>query len=105
MKILEIDHGRLDISVKEPIQHVIIHTLSVNLKNVNMLDVICLCPSNAPICTIGSAHGAQTEEEKTLEVRGFRESLAIGLRALFHSRTSEASTQVRTSSELTFPYS
>ena len=45
------------------------------------------------------------KKEKTLEVKGFRESLAIGIRALFYSRTSEASTQVRTSSELTFPYS
>ena len=100
MKILEIDHGGLDISVEEPLQHVIIHTFSVNLKNVNMLDVICLSPS-----TIGSAHGAWTEEEKTLELRGFRGSLAIGIRALFYSRTSEANAQVRTSSELTFPYS
>jgi len=105
MKILEIDHGRLDISVEEPIQHVIIHTFSVNLKNVNTLDVICLCPSNAPICTIGSAHGAQIAEEKTLEVRGFRESLAIGVHGLFYSCTSETNAQVRTSSELTFPYS
>jgi hypothetical protein len=72
MKIFEIDHGRLDISVEEPIQHVIIHTFSVNLKNVNALDVICLCSSNASICTIGSAHGTQTEEEKTVEVRDSR---------------------------------
>src|SRR4029453_8991349 len=42
MKILEIDHGGLDISVEEPIQHVIIHTFSVNLKNVNMLYLIRL---------------------------------------------------------------
>jgi hypothetical protein len=53
----------------------------------------------------GSAHGAWPEEEKTLAVRGFRGSLAIGIRALFYSRTSEANAQVRTSSELTFPYS
>ncbi len=32
----------LDISVEEPIQHVIIHTFTVNLKNVNMLDLIRL---------------------------------------------------------------
>ena len=104
MKIFENDHGGLGISVEEPIQRVVIHTFSVNLKNVNMLDVICLRLSNAQICTIGSAHSAWTEKEKILEVRGFRRSLAIGIRALFHSRTSEA-TQVRTSSELTFPYS
>jgi hypothetical protein len=73
MKILEIDHGRLDISVD-------LHNL-------------------------GSAHGAWTEEEKTLEARGFRGSLAIGIRALIHSHASEATAQVRTSSELTFPYS
>ena len=35
----------------------------------------------------------------------FRGSLAMGIRALFHSRISEANAQVRTSSELTFPYS
>jgi hypothetical protein len=64
MKILEIDHGGLGISVEEPIQQVIIYTFSVNLKNVNMLALICVRPSNAPICTIGSAHGAWTEEEK-----------------------------------------
>ena len=72
MKILEIDHGRSDISVD-------LHNLR-------------------------SAHGAWTEKEKILEVRGFRGSLAIGIRALFYSRTSEANAQVRTSSELTFPY-
>jgi len=96
MKIFEIDHGGLDISVEEPIQHVIIHTFSVNLKNVNTLDVICLCLSNAPICTIGSAHGAQTEEEKTLEVRGFRGPLASGVRALVYSHTFETSVRVGT---------
>ena len=79
MKILEIDHGGLDISVEEPIQHVIIHTFSVNLKNVNMLDYTSLSVE--------------------------RGSLAIGIRALFYSRTSEANAQVRTSSELTFLYS
>src|SRR5262249_31004016 len=42
MKMLAIDPGGLDISVEEPIQHVIIHTFSVNLKNVNMLDLIYL---------------------------------------------------------------
>src|SRR5205823_6279123 len=42
MKILEIDHGGLDISVEEPIQHVIIHIFSVNLKNLNMLDYMSL---------------------------------------------------------------
>ena len=105
MKIFEIDHGRLDISFEEPIQHVIIHTFSVNLKNVNALDVICLCPSNAPICTIGSAHGTQTEEEKTVEVRDSRGPLASDVRALVYSHTFETSVQVRTSSELTFPIS
>jgi len=96
MKIFEIDHGGLDISVEEPIQHVIIHTFSVNLKNVNMLDVICLYPSNAPICTIGSADGAQTEEEKTLEVRDSGRPRASGVCALAYSHTFETSVRVCT---------
>jgi hypothetical protein len=42
MKMLEIDHGGFDVSVEEPIQYIMIHTFSVNSKNVNMLDLICL---------------------------------------------------------------
>jgi hypothetical protein len=29
----------LDIRVEEPVQHVIIHTFRINLKNVNMLEI------------------------------------------------------------------
>ena len=104
MKILEIDHGGLDISVEEPIQHVIIHTFSVNLKNVNMLDYMSLSVEHSDLHNWISPWCLDRRRE-TLEVRGFRGSLAIGIRALFYSRTSEANAQVRTSSELTFLYS
>jgi len=95
MKILEIDDGGLDISVEEPIQHVIIHTFSVNLKNVNTLDVICLC-----LRTLRSAQLDQPmvrrPKKRTLEVRGFRGPRASGVRALVHSHTFETSVRVGT---------